>query len=518
MKTRALFAAAILLTAGAASAATVKKMFVVEAKSFPFRDGGVVVIENPVGNVEITGSDDNGVVTAEAFKMVSAVDDDWIEEGRRQTNLIVGGDEKTRVFRTTIPMMRAPQWTSSVTWRITAPRSAHLRVLSNTSDHIRVTNIQGNVFVKNFAGSIALDNLSGTISVESVNGSILYKTQQPQAHVRLATVNGNIMVKVPPSADFRWVAETVKGDITTNLPARGTLIGATFRGSVNAPGGPTLTTATLTGNVTLLSTATTGAAAVQSLRTSPLVQKMAIGAPNAITPAGLSPQGTKQAVIEELRWKYVTNIGDVEVEQIRGDAEIFTGAGAVRLGSVGGALNVVSRGGPLHLGQINGPVTATTRAGDVFVDSARRGGTIATRGGTIRLNYAGGSTRLVSGGGDITVAQASAPINAETRSGDISITVDPAAKSQRITAETDKGNIVLYLGAGFGADVEATIVTTDANAHAVVSDFPGLSIQREPVGSRIRIRAIGKLNGGGEKVVLEAADGGIKIVNSGARR
>ncbi len=515
MKARALFAAAVLLTAGAASAATVKKMFVVEAKTFPLRDGGVVVIENPIGNVEVTGTDDSGVVTAEALKMVSAIDEDWIEEGRKQTGLIVGGDDKTRVFRTAVPLMRAPQWTSSVTWRITAPRSAHLRVLSNTGDHIRVTNIGGNVLVKNFVGTIALDNLTGSVSVESVNGSIYYKTQRPQAHVRLGTVNGNILVKVLPDADFRWIAETVKGDITTNLPARGTLIGATFRGSVNSPGGPTLTTATLTGNVTLLSSATTGAAAVQSLRTSPLVQKMAIGA-NAVTPAGMAPQGIKQAVLEELQ--FVTNAGDVEVEQIRGDAEIFTGAGAVRLGSVGGALNVTSRGGPLQLGQISGPVSATTRAGDVIVDAARRGGTIATRGGMIRLNYAGGPTRLVSGGGDITVGQTVAAINAETRSGDISITVDAASKSERITAETDKGNIILYVGAGFGADVEATIVTSDANAHAIVSDFPGLSIQKEPMGSKTRIRAVGKINGGGEKVVLDAVDGGIRIVNGPARR
>ena len=63
----------------------------------------------------------------------------------------------------------------------------------------------------------------------------------------------------------------------------------------------------------------------------------------------------------------------------------------------------------------------------------------------------------------------------------------------------------------FGADVEATIFTSDPDSDTIVSDIPGLSISREQVNGRTRVRATGKIGGGGEKVVLQATDGDIRI-------
>jgi DUF4097 and DUF4098 domain-containing protein YvlB len=507
----------VIFSAGAATADTVKKMFFVAAKTFALSDGGAVIVQNPIGNIEIIGSDDAHDVTATAFKLVEAIDEAGLEEGRVGTALAVGGDARTRRFFTRLPKEASPRWKSFVTWRLTVPRSAHLRLLSNTGQHTRVTNVHGNVYVRNFDGAIMLDNLTGGVSVDSVNGSITYITPQPQSHVRLATVNGNVVAKVLPTADFRWFAETVKGDITTNLPARGTLIGASFRGSLNTPGGPTLTTATLTGNVSLLSSVTIRAA-VQPLRNSPLVEKIAIGTSPFTPPAGPAPRGLNLEAVETAMFRHATNSGDVLVERIAGDADIFTGVGAVRLGSVGGSLHVVSHGGPLHFGQVAGPIQANTRAGDVFVNIARRGGKFTTSGGTIQVNHAGAATRLVNGGGDITVGRALGPIHADTTSGDIAITVDRSLKTLRITADTDRGNVVLNVSPGFGADVEATLVTADPDANTILSDIEGLSIQKEPFGTKTRVRATGKLNGGGEKVVLNAIDGGIRIVTSAPRR
>lgn len=515
MRVRALFAAVLIFTAGASSAA-VKKMFVVAPKAFPLNDGGVVVVQNPLGNIEIIGSDDAHEVTAAAFKMIESVDEAGLEEGRRLTALRQGGTTRTRFFRTDIPSVANPRWSSVVTWRLTVPRSAHLRLTSNTGEHTRVTNVHGSVYVKNFAGTITLDNLTGGVSVDSVNGSITYITPQPQANVRLATVNGNVVAKVLPTADFRWLAETVKGEIVTNLPARGTLIGASFRGSLNSPGGPTLTTATITGNVSLLSMITLRAA-VQPLRNSKLVEKIPIGTA-VMTAAGPAPRGLNLEVVETTKFIHATNFGDVLVERVPGDADIFTGGGTVRLGNVGGALNVRSNGGPLQFGQVAGPLSVGTRAGDVIINHARRGGEITTGGGSIRLGYTQAATRLVNDGGDITVVRAAGPIFADTRSGDIAVTVDAALKTLKVTADTAKGNVVLNVAEGFAADVEATIVTSDPDANTILSEIDGLSIQKEAYGAKTRVRATGKLNGGGEKVVLSAVDGSIRIVQSVPRR
>jgi len=109
------------------------------------------------------------------------------------------------------------------------------------------------------------------------------------------------------------------------------------------------------------------------------------------------------------------------------------------------------------------------------------------------------------------VRQAAAAVDADTASGDISIAVDSTSRSQRVDARTAKGNVILNVTPQFAADIDATILTSDPEADTFLSDIPGLSVSRDLVGGKTRVRAIGKINGGGEKVVLHATDGDIRI-------
>lgn len=496
MKTRVLTAAIVLLTCGSAFAArTVSRTFSSD-QTFGLAANGTFYLENPLGNVVIYGKDTPNV-EAMLFKTVEGVDKDAVAAGRRQTTLIVGGDDNGRSVRTVTGPSRG--WTASVAWRIGVPRTANVRILTRAGDHIRVSGMRAGVQVKNFNGSIHLEDVVGAAIVESVNGSIYYQSSQVRGNVLLSTVNGSITVTVPPQAGFRWIAETIKGDIRTNLPARGTFFGNTFRGTVNAPGGPTISTGSLMGNVQLY-------AEGRPVRLASSIRKSApIPAPN-LRAGG----GPAQRVVHGT-FEFATSLGNVSVEQIHGSANIFTGAGEVQLGAVNGACKVRSNGGPMQLGEILGPVDLETRAGDILVDTARRGGTITTRGGTIRLLYTSGPTRLISGGGDISVRQAAAPINADTASGDISIAVDATLKTQRVEARTAKGNVILNVTSQFAGEIDATILTSDPDADTFLSDIPGLSVSREQVGGKTRVRATGKINGGGEKIVLHATDGDIRI-------
>lgn len=512
MKTRILMIAALVVAAGAADAANIRKNFRVE-HVFPIRAGGALVLENPVGDIEVIGTDAPGVDTV-VTKTVIGVDANAVEEGRQLTALIVGGDDRTRVLRAAIPPLPSRSWSSRVAWRIKIPRSTHVRIISNSSDRIRVANITGTVVVKNVNGQVVLENVPGTVTVESVNGHLVYSTPSPNGSATLSTVNGNISVRVRPDADFRFVAETIKGDIVTNLPARGAFFDRVFRGSVNAPGGPTITVGTLMGNIELISNGpqiTTPESLMAKIDRGSAPRPPNVTAVSTSVPSGRPARQEVRLPVVTGFYKYATTIGDIKIGEVKGEADIFTGAGEVQLGSVSGPLKVRSHGGPLHLGEIFGPLIATTRAGNIFVDSARRGGEIATQGGTIRLLYTSGPTRLVSGGGDITVRQAAAPINATTASGDVFITMDPSVKSQPVIATTEKGNVVVHVSSKFGADVDATVLTSDPGAHAIVSEVPGLSISREQVGGKTRIRATGKINGGGERMELTATDGGIRI-------
>jgi DUF4097 and DUF4098 domain-containing protein YvlB len=487
--------ATIVLLACAASVQAASRTFASDQK-FGLAANGTFILENAVGNVVVYAKDTPDV-EAMIFRTIEGADAAAVEDGSKYTRIIIGGDRNVRSVRTVIAAGSTREWAASVAWRIGIPRNANVRILTRNGDHIHISGMRGSVQATNFNGRIIIDDHVGAAAAESVNGSIFYIAPQLRGNVVLTTVNGDVTATVPAQAGFRWVAETVKGDIKTNMPARGTFFGATFRGTVNAPGGPTLSTGSLMGNVSLF-------AGGQPVRTAKSVKK---------TPALTAPLRAVSTSTPTVRglFKYACNICDIRVQQVLGDADVYTGAGEVQLGAVTGSLLVRSLGGPMQFGEILGTMKVATRAGDVLVDSAKRGGQITTDGGTIRLLYTSGPTRLYSGGGDISVRQAASSVDAETASGDISINVDSSSRSQKVDAKTAKGNVILNVTAQFGADVDATLYTSDPDADTILSDIPGLAISRDQVNGKTRIRATGKINGGGEKVVLQATDGDIRI-------
>lgn len=511
MKRFVLISVLVSLIAGPAIAQTQKAKPSIRGVSrnqqtFTIARDGIFVLENAVGNIEVTGADVTAV-EASIVTIFVAADQAAMDDARKNANVIVGGDERTRRVRTVITNPQRKQWTVTTHWTVRVPRTAGVRLASDWSDKVRVSNVQGNVFVKTFKGSVGLENVTAATFAESVNGSIVYSTPNPRGNVVLSTINGHVTASVAADADFRWVADTAMGDIRTNLPPRGAFIGRAFRGTVNAPGGPSITTNSVMGDITLLAIGAASTPTV-SLRKSP-----ALFANTGVTPmtsAATGPRVLRRGTING-PFNYATQMGDVRVQQVRGSADVFTGAGAVQIGAVSGTATVKSHGGPLEIGEVLGALNASTRAGDILVDSTRRGGTIQTQGGTIRLLYTSGPTRLVSGGGDIIVRQAAAPIHAETTSGDIAITMDSLSRSEKLDARTGKGNIVLTVGPAFRGDIDATIVTADPNAHTVLADIPGLTVRREQEGGRTRIRATGKINGGGQKITLQATEGDIRI-------
>lgn len=495
-------AALALLCAGPLLAENVTQQWQVN-KEYPLQIGGSFTLDNAAGNVDITVHDSPRLMVT-ATSVVTAINEAALAEGREQTRMSIGGDERSRFIKTLTPAIRTGAWSSVVHYAVRVPRTVHVKVTSLAADSIRVFGISGNVTVKSFSGVVVLDKVRGASTVETVNGSIVFDPlRTPEANAFLSTINGNIVVAVNQDANFEWIAETLRGDIRTTMPTRGSFVSrTTFRGGINAPGGPTVTTSSMMGNIFVLRRGTKVQQA-ESVRTAGL--QLPRTAPNTVS----SIPVIKHERVEG-RFIYTTSLGTIMIGEARNDVRLHTGAGEVQVGTVLGEAYVTSSGGPLRIGNVLGPVTAKTEAGDVLVNAAREGGTITTGGGIIRLIYTGGPTTLYSGGGDIVVRQAKGPITAETKSGDINISIHPTSKTERVNAKTAKGNIVLNVSPKFAADVEATILTTNPT-DTVISEVPGLSIRKEQVGGKTRIVATGKLNGGGEKVELYAENGGIQI-------
>jgi DUF4097 and DUF4098 domain-containing protein YvlB len=465
--------------------------------------GGSILVESAFGSVEIVGTEAPGL-SISAQKLVRGVDQAAIEEGRAQTELAIGGDKSFRVIRTVLPANRSGRWSSVINYQLRVPRTVHVKIGTHSSDRIRVANIGGNVFVKNVNGLVTLERVTGATTVESINGSIIFDTpEKPSANIALSTINGQVEVRVSPESNFRWAAETIKGEFRTTLPVRGRFDGSTFRGTVNSPDGPTLTTASMMGDIYVLSRGSIAKQA-QSVRK--------VATPLPISASAVPARTIRQPLVQG-SFTYATTIGNVAIGEVRGNARVETGAGEVQLGAVSGTCDVNSLGGPLHLGDIFGPINARTRAGDILIHAARSGGTVTTGGGTIRVLFNAAPIDLASDGGDIVVRQAGGPVNAETRSGDISIAVDPTLKATRLYGKTQKGSVNVTLPSAFRADVEITIITSDPDRHLVRSDFHGLAIRREQVGNKTKITATGKLNGGGERLTLYAEDGGVQLLS-----
>ena len=507
MKKSSILAAFIALIAVASFADPVKKVDRF-SREFTLDIGGSFWIENPTGSIEIIGTDSAGL-KVDVVKTVVGDDMQSLALGIDQTRVMMEGNAQVRIIRTAVPVVRSGNWKSNVAYTVYVPRSVHVKISTTSSERIRVQNIAGNVTVKNFSALIVFDNVVGSSIVDTVNGTIVYDyTAKPSANAQLSSVNGKIEVRVPGDSNFTWVADTIQGEFLTTMPVRGGFNGSTFRASVNSPGGPTLTTASLMGKVVLLRKGTRPEDA-RSVQQTPRVSI-------PIPPAGNTWETKFQAAKFDGNLVMSVPIGSIEVGRIEGFARVDTGAGAIKLDSVLGEATVVSLGGPLNLGDIYRALSAHTDAGDIIVRGALEGGVVSTGGGTIRLLYAGGPTTLRSGGGDIIVRQASGSIDAETTSGDITISADPNTKSEKFEAKSQQGSVVLNLNPRFSADIEATIITSNPDANAIHSAFPCLTMHRDQVNGKTRIRAVGKINGGGQKIQLFATEGNIHITSQTA--
>ena len=502
MMIRRLAAAGVIFVCAASLHATPVVSTERFTKELPAFLGGTFALDNPYGDIEVVGTDDTKIVLI-AEKTVSGRDKAAIDDGAEQTQLVVGGDARSRLIRTILPPIHSGEWTSSVKYIVRVPRTIHLNITSNGISRIRIADMRGNVYVKSFRGIVTLERLAGTCTVEGTNSSIVFLApERGMNDAVLSTINGNVEVHAPAGTRFRWEGATIKGDLKTSFPVHGAFTGSKFRGSVNGEGGPLLSTTSFNGTVAVLQNGSSVAAA-KSVR--PLQPQ-----PDASGIQTVEMRPLELLVVQGFL-RYITNLGNITIGEVHGNADVTTGAGEVQLGSVFGDCRAVSKGGPLRLGQITGLLSARTEAGDVQVESAKKGGTIITGGGTIRLTYTGGETILKSGGGDIFVRQADGEINAETQSGDITITVDIDSRTEKLTAKTAKGNIMINVPATFGADIDATVITSDPSMNNIASDLDGLQFRREQIGGKTKIRATGKVNGGGDRLELYAEDGGIQI-------
>ncbi len=491
----------------------------------PFAEGATLVVDNPVGDVRVYGAAIDEL-RFEAVLTVRAADDAAVAEALRAMSFEVAGTADRRIIRSHGTYSgHTPRWSGAISYSIYVPRSTRVRIATINSDSIEVRNISGSVSIKNFfQAKIGIISPGTHLDVQTVNGNIgVIYTSKPTAAATLSSVNGNVDVLVPRYSSLKWHAETVKGNVFATPSIQGTSQDRNgtrmFEAKVGKEDGPALLTSTMTGTLTLIESGSRS-----SIR--PVVPVIEAGPPSpptedlgsylaTVSKLLLHPPVAGEFVFQRKRLlgnlEFSTQLGNIFVGDVQGNARLSTRAGEIVVGRVFGDLSARSLGGPLNLGEIRGELDARTSAGDISIATALQRGTVYTGGGNILVRRSTGPLTLESAGGDVTVREALNSIIATTNSGDIAITVATGSEASRLEAHTVGGNVLLSIPADFGADIDATILTSDDEGYAIESELAGLTIVRERQGDRTRIQARGSINGGGRPVVVRVENGNIQL-------
>lgn len=195
-----------------------------------------------------------------------------------------------------------------------------------------------------------------------------------------------------------------------------------------------------------------------------------------------------------------TSGGDLEIGDLTGQIAARTSGGDIEVGRTAGSVNVKTSGGDVTVRGASGTLTAVSSGGDIDVQSA--GGTVEakTSGGSIEIGSAGGNVVARSSGGGIRVGEARGAIDASTSGGSIEarFAAQPGADSRLVSSG---GGITVSLGNGVRADLDA-----HTSGGSVRADVPVTVMGRQSESN-----LVGKINGGGPRLLVRTSGGGITI-------
>src|SRR5205085_11540719 len=195
------------------------------------------------------------------------------------------------------------------------------------------------------------------------------------------------------------------------------------------------------------------------------------------------------------------------------EMEVFSGGGHIRMGNVSRAVRARTRGGDIIVGDISGEARIATDGGQIEVGKVAGNAILKTAGGHIVLRGGVGMVIAKTAGGHIRLEKVTGGVEAVSAGGNITAELVPDGTSQsRLT--TSGGNINLYVPRTSRVTIHARIrIQGDWDSSMqrcdILSDCHPESYERN--GRAKEIRATFHLNGGGESITLEAADGMIEI-------
>jgi TonB family protein len=263
-------------------------------------------------------------------------------------------------------------------------------------------------------------------------------------------------------------------------------------------------------------------------------------AANAANPTGSSSKlrtegGHIQVLDVAGNLNVFTGGGHINVGNITGDAALRSGGGHIRAGMIGGRAELDTDGGNITVGHAGSFVNVRTGGGQIDFGEVRGSVHAQTGGGGIRIMYVAGPMEVESSGGSICLTRVAGAVQAATADGTITAWINPssgpdsgpggepsglpgAASVHPATVQlagasqlaSGNGDIVVFLPRNLAVNIDA-LVAKGGEHHIEADPALHLSFQTEKSNSAGPVHAIGVLNGGGIPLKLRTSAGKIRL-------
>jgi hypothetical protein len=197
-------------------------------RTLPLPSSRQVVVQNLNGDVEVESWDGDHVRLV-AVKRAKAAADARARAYLRELHVQIAEEDGKLLIRTRSPgadgglkaLITCTGVDGKVDYRLMVPRQALVEA-ATVNGNVEVARLPSAVRVSSTNGSITVLEVRGEVDASSVNGNIQVDLRQatPRQPMELSTVNGSIVVYLPP--EFRGFvdARTTNGSVDSDLPLR----------------------------------------------------------------------------------------------------------------------------------------------------------------------------------------------------------------------------------------------------------------------------------------------------------
>jgi hypothetical protein len=187
------------------------------------------------------------------------------------------------------------------------------------------------------------------------------------------------------------------------------------------------------------------------------------------------------------------------------DIQIDTGDGSVNTQSLNGRVKIHTGDGSVRAQEISGDVDIDTGDGSITVDGAKGDIRLRTGDGHIDARNLDGKVDAMSGDGHIKLDGRLDSLSVKTGDGSIDARLQPGSKvNSSWSIRTGDGSVDIVLP----ADLQASIDASTNDGHISL----GIPVTVEGTFSNSQIH--GKMNGGGQPLVIHTGDGSIRLSKS----